>query len=374
MRAILLTVVLLPLAMGVVAAEPRAVKSWDFEGDTGHWMTGDKQAQVLQCKDAAHVNGGAASLQFSFTPRPMGGADMPGTLFAPTEGGLPGGKALHFAMESSVGGPLLALLREADDSTYVYLFYVPADSWQVLDLPFADFHLEDSSKDENGRLDPDQIAGLGFIDPMGWFLQASQQNPNFPFFVAAPARRDLWVDDVQIMDEAVALKAAQAPGGAVAVMIEDCDSDPGYWAVLGGKNLKVKADADQAAAGSSLRLDYELPAKTVVAVARQVAIGSLAAVTSLVFSARSGADCKLAVSVEKSNKARYSTLVDLTAGTWRQLTVPLRDMKLDDDSKDPDGALRPEQVRSVQFADFSAALAGTDRANTLWLDEVMGVK
>ena len=299
---------------------------------------------------------------------------MPGTVFAPAEGGPPGGKSLHFAMESSVGGPLIALLREADDSTYVYIFYVPANQWQVLDLPFADFHLEDSSKDENGKLDPEQIGGLGFIDPLGWFIQATQGGKDFPFFFTAPARRDLWIDDVKVMSEAEALKAAQAPGGAAAVMIEDCDSDPGYWAVLGGRNLKVRTDGDQAAAGSSLRLDYELPAKTVLAVARPVAIGSLAGVTSIVFSARAGSDCKLAVSVEKSNKARYSALVELPAGTWRQLTVALRDMKLDDDSNDPEGALRPEQIRSVQFADFGAVLAGTDLANTLWLDEVMGVK
>lgn len=371
MRIVLLLGVLLWAVS--VWAEPKALKSWDFEQGVEAWMTADKQAQLQQCKEAEHVNSGEGSLQFSYRQR-VPAEDIPGAVFVGTEGGITGAKALQFALKSSVGGPLIAVLREADDSTYVYLFYLPADQWQVLDLPLADFHLEDQSQDENGKLDLDQVGGFGFVDPMTWFLQAEGQ-AQLKIFAFPPAtRRDLWLDDVKLMDEAAGQKTAQAPGGAEAVMIEDCDSDPGYWTILGGLKVQVKADDEQAASGAALRVDYELPQGTLIVFGRQLAAGSLAGFRGLVFSTRSGRDCKLAVSVEETTKARYSTIVELPQGNWRQLTVPLRDLKLDDDSRDPDGALQPEKIRTVQFADVSTLIEQKEIANTLWLDEVMAIK
>lgn len=372
MRTAVAAILILALLYPVMAfAEATAVKTWDFETETGGWLTADPQGEVSLCKDPAHVQSGTGSLQFSFTPRVANG-DMPGTLLVGSDAA--GAQSWHFAIQSSTGGPLIALLREQNEATYVYMFYLPANEWQVLDLPLADFHLEDSSKDDNGKLDPDQVTGLGFIDPGQWLMQSAQTG-KFPFYFAAPSHRDIWLDDVKLMSEPEKrMAAAQGPNGAEAVMIEDCDAEAGYWMVLGGQNLKVRRDGDQAANGSSLRLDYGLAPKTLLAVSRQIAIGSLKGATRLAFSARSGADCKLVVSVEKPNKARYSAVVEVPAGNWQQYTVLLRDMKLDDDSRDPDGGLQPEKIRSVQFLDGTALFGEKETANTLWLDEVMAVK
>lgn len=372
MRNAVAALLILALLYPVMAcAEATAVKTWDFEKDTGGWVTGDKQGIVSLSNDPAHVQSGNGSLQFGFPPR-VGTGDMPGSLFNATDAA--GAQSLHFAIQSSTAGPLIALLREKNEATYVYMFYLPANQWQVLDLPFADFHLEDSSKDDNGKLDPDQVTGIGFIDPSQWLLQ-SAQGGNFPFYFAAPSRRDIWLDDVKLMSEPEKrMAAAKGPNGADAVMIEDCDAEAAYWMVLGGRNLKVQRDGDQAADGSSLRLDYSLAPKTLLALSRPVAIGLLAGARSIAFSARSGADCKLLVSVEKSNKAKYSAVVDVPAGNWQQYTVLLRDMKLDDDSRDPEGSLQPEKIRAVQFIDASAIVGEKETANTLWLDEVMAVK
>jgi len=45
MRTILLAVALLTIAVGTGLAEPRALKSWDFETGIDQWMTADQQAQ-----------------------------------------------------------------------------------------------------------------------------------------------------------------------------------------------------------------------------------------------------------------------------------------------------------------------------------------
>lgn len=365
------------IAMVLVAGSAlaqQAVKSWEFENDTQGWMSGDKQASLIWCQEAAHVSAGVGSLQFSFTPRVGVDGDLPGAMFVGTEGGIGAAQCLHFAMQSSSGGPMMVMLREQDESTYVYMFYLPADQWQVLDLPLADFYLEDSSTDEDGKLTLSQVAGFGFVDPVQWFLQATQDGKAFPFFFTAPSRRDLWLDEVQFLTEAPAIKQAQGPGGIDALMIEDCDSDVGYWGILGGKNLRVSCDNAQKVEGNSLRLDYDLPAKTTLAAVRQVALGSLAPLKSLIFSVRAGAECKLAVSVEENDKSRYSAIVDVPAGKWEQFVVPLRLFKLEDGSQDPDAGLQTEKIRSVQFLDLNSLLAGKDTANSLWLDEVMAGK
>jgi hypothetical protein len=374
MRNLLLGVVLTGLLAGMAPAQPQALKSWDFETGTEGWMTGDKQAKLSLSQDPAHVSSGNASIQFSFAPRVGTGEDIPGAIFVGTEGGLGAAKALHFAMQSSSAGPMLALLREQDESTYVYIFYLPADQWQVLDLPLADFHLEDSSKDEDGKLTLDQVGGLGFVDPVQWFMQAAQGGNGFPFYFTAPSRRDLWLDDVKLLSEAPAMKQAQGPGGVDALMIEDCDSDVGYWGILGGRNLRATSDNAQAVDGNSLRLDYDVPKGTALAVVRQVPTGALAGLKSIIFSARAGADCTLAVSVEENDKSRYSAMVQVPAAKWQQFVVPLREFKLDDDSQDPDAGLQTEKIRSVQFLDITAMVAGKDMANSLWLDEVMAGK
>lgn len=374
MRNLLLRVAVIVVVAGAAVAQPVALKLWDFETDTNGWMTGDKQAKLSVSQEAERASAGNGSLQFSYAPRVGAGDDIPGAMFVGTEGGLAGAQALHFAMHSSSAGPMLALLREQDESTYVYIFYLPADQWQVLDLPLADFHLEPSSKDEDGKLSLDQVGGLGFLDPVQWFLQAAQSGKGFPFYFTAPSRRDLWLDEVKLLAEAPAMKQAQGPGGVAALMIEDCDSDVGYWGILGGKGLRATSDSAQAADGNSLRLDYDLPKDTAVAVIRQVPAGGLTGMKSLVFSARAGADCTLAVSVEESDKSRYSAMVQVPAAKWEQFVVPLREFKLDDDSQDTDAGLQTEKIRSVQFLDITAMVAGKDLANSLWLDEVMAGK
>jgi hypothetical protein len=374
MRQLLLVVTVSVLVAGAALAQPQPVKVWDFETGTDGWMTADQQAKLSVSQEAAHVNSGTGSLQFSFTPRVGTGGDIPGAVFVGTEGGVSGAQALHFAMQSSSAGPMMALLREQDESTYVYMFYLPADQWQVLDLPLADFHLEDSSKDEDGKLTLDQVGGIGFIDPVQWFMQASQGGKAFPFYFTAPSRRDLWLDEVKLMPEAPAMKQAQGPGGAAAIMIEDCDSDVGYWGILGGKNLRATSDNAQAVDGNSLRLDYDLPSGTLLAVVRQVPVGALSGIKSIMFSGRAGAECMLGVSVEENDKSRYSGIVQVPAGKWQQFVLPLRDFTLDDDSQDPDAGLQPEKIRSIQFLDATALIAGKDTANSLWLDEVMAGK
>lgn len=363
------TMIVLMLALITAVAHGQALPAWDFEKPEHGWMTLDKQAELKLANDPGHVSQGQSSLQFSFTPRQAAGDDLPGVLLVPLQG-LAGAQGLHFALQSSTSGPLMLALREQDESTYMYMLYLQAGDWHVLDLPLADFILEESAKDENGQLDLDQVAGLGVVDPAMWMM-AEASGGKFPFFMTQPNRRDLWLDDVKMLPTAPLRLKPASLDGAPAKMIEDCDSDSAYWFVLGGRNLKVTTSADQAIAGCSLRLDYELPSQTLLAVAHVVRSGLLQGVKQVAFGVRAGAACTLAVTLKESDKSGYTTLVEVPEGQWQQFVLPLEEFKLNDEDVDPDQGLQPEKVTSLMFIDVTALLGQKETANSLWLDEVL---
>jgi len=72
---------------------------------------------------------------------------------------------------------------ERDGSSYVHIVQTGGGAWLHVSAPFVTFALSEDSRDENGRLDLDQIGTLVIADAAG-------------FMPVAPASRTLWLDDV----------------------------------------------------------------------------------------------------------------------------------------------------------------------------------
>ncbi len=72
---------------------------------------------------------------------------------------------LNLSMNLSRKSFFLIQVKEKDDSEYRYVV-MPDNStgWQNLSLAWSDFSLGDDSKDENNRLDPDQIKEMSLVD------------------------------------------------------------------------------------------------------------------------------------------------------------------------------------------------------------------
>jgi hypothetical protein len=356
-----LLAIILPIAL--YAAD---LPQWSFEQDLEGWVSLDSQATLKRCTDPAHVYAGQGSLQFSFTAHAPAGQELPGAMTVPVAS-LGASQCLHLAVQTSVSGDCVIALREADESSYLQMVYLTAGDWHVLDLPLANFQLDETSQDENGVLDADQVASIAFADPGQWLSTAVSQS-KLPFFYERPSQRDFWLDDIQLLPEVPQrLAVSQTPG---AVMLEDCDADPGYFTILGGRNLKVASCPDPAVRGKSLRLDYELPERTLLAVVRPMARGTLQGTKGVSFSARSGAQCVLLVSVEEYDRSRYNAVVKVEPPDWQTPTVLWSAFKLADDSKDEDTGLQPEKIWSLMFVDITPVLLNKETANTLWLDEI----
>lgn len=77
-------------------------------------------------------------------------------------------RRLRLSLNASQKSLLAIQVKEKDDSEYVHLI-MPDEStgWRILDLALAELTLSDNSRDENGRLDPDQIKEITVLDASG---------------------------------------------------------------------------------------------------------------------------------------------------------------------------------------------------------------
>ena len=86
-------------------------------------------------------------------------------LFEPGE--LNGMKQVSFWLKSNKPAGLAVTLTEADDSNYQIFIDFSAETWKEFSLPLSKFVFDKDTKDENKRLDPDQIARLAIVDISG---------------------------------------------------------------------------------------------------------------------------------------------------------------------------------------------------------------
>lgn len=83
-------------------------------------------------------------------------------------GSIAQSKRLHLSVASEKEMKLLIQLEERNGGKYSTVVMIPAGSMKVdLDLPFANFKASDDSKDDNGRLDLDQVNQLLLLDASG---------------------------------------------------------------------------------------------------------------------------------------------------------------------------------------------------------------
>jgi hypothetical protein len=354
-------------------AQGEGLPRFGFETGTEGWLLLDQQATLKISRDPGRVFAGEASLHFSFAPRlkdPAQPEDHPGALGVPLSA-VGGAQVVRLALYSQSAGPLVVILREQNEAVYTYMCYLQADRWHQLELPLADFIPGEDSRDDNGRLDADQIAGLGLLDVTAGLMDLAAQG-GFPFYVTAVSRRELWVDEVEFLARPPrTMQPAQpAAEGQRVVVLDDFEGEPARFGILGGRDLRLEAVDEPALAGQALRLDYRLPAQTALTLIRFLPAGLLAGAQHLSLGVRSSTDISLIVAVEEEDKSRYSTVVDIKAGEWQRVTVALADFVLEENSRDDEAGLQLESIRSLHLADATAMIAGKETATTLWLDDL----
>lgn len=137
---------------------------------------------IIESKDRA---AGARALQFSYfvSANSVAGLMRP---LAPLK--ADSAKSFRIALRSDADTTLIINLKERDESEYHYQLAISkADGWKELALPLTDFKLGDDKKDENGRLDLDQLKEMALADiSMG---------------VGNPGKNTLWIESLSLRND-----------------------------------------------------------------------------------------------------------------------------------------------------------------------------
>ncbi len=361
--------------------EPEVVQYWDFEQMADPWVSLNPQAIVGLTAAQDDVLAGTSSLEVKYLFRAVNtGMEgiLNGSAVVPLPGGAPGMAGISLWFKSSKTTTALVGGRENGGGAYMAPFFAPAGMWQQVTLGLDDFYPMDEMPDPNGKLDPEQLEGLGVVDASGFLSTLLGKLPVAGF---EPGARRMYLDEVKLLAVAPEKETVPYPlEGPAPVVLDSCDREAIRWIVVGGRDWKAIREADepndQGAGTGHYRFEYTLPGGTLVAWLKPVRQGQLADTKALHLALRAGQKLTLMVSVEEKGKARYAQQIEANAGDeWTYLTIPWDDLSLEKDSKDDNGKLDPEQITLLTLADPSG-LAGEpeDYKRVLWLNGVCASK
>jgi hypothetical protein len=98
------------------------------------------------------------------------------------------GTGIRVWLKTDVATMVILGLLERDESGYMHVVNTLPGEWVLVEKPYSEFNLGEDSKDENGKLDLDQVHLLLIVDAGG-------------FLPGAGGERTLWVDEYEISDD-----------------------------------------------------------------------------------------------------------------------------------------------------------------------------
>jgi hypothetical protein len=322
-----------------------------FDQDTEGWTT-------LGNVGSVRVDNGALALTYEVKAKLFCLAVLPATPEVARMG------RLRFRVKTDYDTPLAVLLSEKKPGggNYTAPLWSPANTWQLVELSAADFSASDGRNDPvdaDGKLDLDQVEGIGIADVAQFFL-GQPDNPDFPVIIArGSGTHTLWIDDFEILGGAAPTRSA--------MQIDRFDRGFLPWITMGGVQLK-RADAGNPLGIPAMQASYQQMDARYGLMLRRLSGIDIAKAERLAFELASEHEATLIVSLETKKGERYNLTI-YPPGKREIFHVSLKFS--DFEGK---GTLDPAQLKSLAITDISAAGGGTEQANTIWIGNVEGRK
>jgi hypothetical protein len=301
------------------------------------WMAMGKGGSV-QAKDAGMV------FAYDLQPKQMAVAVCP----APPE--MARMQRLRFRVKASADLPLAVLLSEKKPGggNYNALLWVPANTWQQVELTPADFTVGDGPNDPvdaDGQLDLDQVEGLGVLDLAQMFL-SQPDNPDAPFAIdRATGARTI---------EIAGLEVIAGDNVAPARSIDGFDRGFLEWITTGGMKLQLAPKTNPLGA-AAMQMVTSAEGGRIGLAMRRVSNLNLAKAQRLVFDVASENETTLVISLEtKSGKRFNQTVYPPAKRELFHVRVKLADFE-------GEGAFDPAQWKSIAIAEASG------QPNSVWI-------
>ena len=324
--------------------------------DPAGWMALGEGSEVHGSPEALVLNYEVAPKKFS------GAVTRPPADFARM-------RAIRFTAKSDHDTALAVMLSEKKPGggNYAAWFWAPANVKQEIELTPADFTVTDGAGDPvdaDGKLDLDQVEGIGVFDLAQFFL-GMRANPDLPLAITQNSgRHAVSIDGFSI----VTGDAAAAPKTG---MLDGFDRGFLDWIALGGMKLQLSA-AGNPLGMHAMQVSYRQQEGQVGLLVHRVGDPSLAKAKRLSFDIASEHDVTLMVALEmkkpgdKGGEGPRFSLPIYPPGGKEVFHVDL-DLA---DFKGPEGAFDPAQWRSIAILDATTANGGSDQDNTLWIGKM----
>lgn len=171
-------------ATGASRTQPGPLR-FGYEQGTEGWQAVPPPAGVAVAlsitRRAGQAKVGVHALEARYRVEP---GKLAGVTHAVT--GLAGG-GIRVWLRTDVTTTVVLGAIERDGSAYLHAVPMSPGAWRRVEVAFASLTLSDDSRDENGRLDPDQVGTLAIGDAAG-FLPGAAPGPE----------RILWIDEYEV--------------------------------------------------------------------------------------------------------------------------------------------------------------------------------
>ena len=371
---------LLTLAMLCLLQDEKTVKIDDFEGELSGWsllkldagaVEEDGESKIAVAKEGAKTGKGCLAYTHEVTPGVIrllgrqGGLDLSGM------------KSLRFWIKSSHATAVVVSIAEGNGASYQAPFSVAAGAWQEVVLNLDELAPDEPGKDDNGKLDLDQVASVHLFDFAGFLATLVPE---------AKGGRTLWLDDVRFSSKPVALTTGFTSATKVVPihLVDNFESPVIRWSPLSvefGDALKINLydapvaiDSLAPPGGGKQALKFSYPRKPAKAhaILRAVEKIKLDQAASLELWLRTSHDGTYIVNLEEKDGSRYDKTVELKAADgWTSFAAAFGEFALANDSQDENGRLDGAEIKQVLVADATALLGGPAADEVrLWIDEV----
>ncbi len=327
----------------------------DFENGVEGWSALGPGGSVQVTHNPAQTHSGSGALAFTYEIKR--GQMAAAVMHAPAS--MARMQRLRFWIKTDRDAPAAVVFSEVKPGgNYTAWFWAPANTWQRIELTPADFMLTDGPqdpKDPDGKLDLDQLQGIGVMD-LGSFFPVPPGN-------AGP--HTLWIDDFELLSgPAAASKTAAASG----VVIDNFDRGFLPWITTGNMELKLSTEGNPLHE-PALEASYEQSDNPLPILLRRIGNYDLSKAARLDFDVASDVETTLAIALEVNRPGfaqgpRY-TLPIYPPSKREPFHVSV---KLDDFQGQ--GKLDPSQLKTLILTDPSGAGDGVGTHNRIWIGKV----
>lgn len=341
----------------------------DFKADTAGWTVLGQSAKVTLTHDApaAAANGGALHFDYKVEKGEMDALLLPAEV-----GSLAKAQSFKFRAMADHDTSVAVMLQEKDGGRYVAMCRLTKGVYQQCELSTADFFLSQDvgdPKDPDGKLDLDQVNGIGIIDLHEIFVAAG--NPELEKILGVDkGAHSLYLDQFSVESQPVPPTASVEKG----VVTLDSFAHPQLaWFATAG--LRLQSSQGDPLTGSGMKWTYKQEPNKMVAAAHPVNPGSLKGTQTLSFDLAAMRGGTMTVQIEATDGNKFSTSVDIPFGSKpKHIALNFSDFRSTDDSADPNGKLDLSKIKNLLLMDISGMMAQADPDhpdNTLWISHIV---